>query len=235
MNIHGAALLEQPPRPGLRPTIEETQRRDQLRKGEIIGYNRKGKPIYGLAGGMDAYYTTPIGPFHTATGAAFTTFTTKQNVSPDPVPIFQGGQLRLGSILEIQVDGEISSTGSPTFVFGLFLGALGASGVPTIVSTLAESSAVTIGAAAAAWPFRLNYEGRVTLLGTAGTIVGQGELKFGTSLTAWTVAPLPITQALRTVTLDTTIARAIGVCGTWSASSASNSVKVLSLRANLHN
>jgi len=184
---------------------------------------------------LDAYYTTPLGPFHPAPGAAFTTFTTKQNVSPDPVPVIQAGQLRLGSILEIEADGEISSTGSPTMVFGLFLGALGASSAPSIVATLAESGAQTIGATAAAWPWRLNYEGRVTLLGTSGTIVGQGEIKWGTSLTAWTSAPLPITQALRTVTVDTTIQRAIGVCGTWSASSVSNSIKVLSLRANLHN
>jgi hypothetical protein len=184
---------------------------------------------------MDAYYTTPVAPFPVAVGAAFSTFTTKQDISPLPVPVIQAGQLRLGTKLKIEVEGEISSTGSPTFVFGVFLGALGATGVPTIVSTLAESAAVTIGATAAAWPWRLEYRGIIVGLGTAGSIVGMGDVEFGTSLTAYTTAPIPITQALRTVAVDTTIPRAIGVCGTWSASSASNIVKVLNLSALLLN
>jgi hypothetical protein len=184
---------------------------------------------------VDAYYVTPLGPFPTAVGAAFSTFTTKQDISPLPVPVIGANQLRLGSKLKIEAEGEISSTGSPTFVFGLFLGTLGASGVPTIVSTLAESAAVTIGAAASAWPWRMEYRGIVTATGTSGSIVGMGDVEFGTSLTAFTTAPMPITQALRTVTIDTTLFRAIGVCGTWSASSASNIVKVLNFSAILLN
>lgn len=183
---------------------------------------------------MDGYYTTPVGPFHTAAGAAFSGFTTKQDVSPIPVPVIPANTLRPGSRLRIEAEGEISSTGSPTFVFGFFLGALGASGVPTIVSTLGETSAVTM-ATAAAWPWKMEWDGLVTLTGTSGSLVGGGEVKFGTSLTAWTNAPFPLTQALRTVAVDTTVYRAVGVCGTWSASSASNIVKVNNLKAFLPN
>jgi hypothetical protein len=75
----------------------------------------------------------------------------------------------------------------------------------------------------------------VTAVGTAGTVVGGGELKLGTSLTAWTSTPIPITQALRTVTWDTTIARAIGVSATWGTSSASNTVKTNGLQVVIAN
>lgn len=183
---------------------------------------------------MDGYYTTPLPPFHTAAGAAFASFTTKQDVSPVPVPVIPALELRAGRRLKIEAHGEISSTGSPTFVFGFFLGTLGAAGVPTIVSTLGESGALTF-ATAAAWPWRMEWDGLVTLSGTSGSLVGGGEVKFGTSLTAWTSAPFPITQALRTVAVDTSVFRAVGVCGTWSASSASNIVKVNELRAYLIN
>jgi len=46
------------------------------------------------------------------------------------------------------------------------------------------------------------------------------------TLTALTATAIPVTAALRTVTLDTTLPRAVGVCATWSASNAANTVKV---------
>ena len=38
---------------------------------------------------MDLYLTEPVGPFHTAAGAAFNTFTTKKDVSPQPLPVIR--------------------------------------------------------------------------------------------------------------------------------------------------
>jgi hypothetical protein len=175
---------------------------------------------------VEGYLVEPIGPFATALGTAKNTFTTKQDISPLPVPIIPGYKLRQGTRLKIEAEGEISSTGSPTFIFGLYIGSIGTNGTPSITTDIALSSAVTIGAGAAAWPWRLEWRGICTTVGTSGAVVGQGDVEYGTSLTALTTVPFPITAVLRTVTWDTTIARAIGLSGTWSASSASNSVTV---------
>lgn len=176
----------------------------------------------------DGYITTPVGPFPIAVGATFGTFTTKQDISPLPVPVILPYQLRLGSKIKIEAEGEYSSTGTPTYVLGIYYGiTLDAStGKPlAITGTLAESAAISV-ATGAAWPWRLEYRGIVTALGSAGTIIGQGDLEAGTSLTAFSANAIPVTQALRTVAIATTGPLAIGVCATCSASSASNTVKV---------
>lgn len=170
----------------------------------------------------DFYYADPVGPFPTAAGASFASFTTKQDVSPQPLPVINGQRLRLGSKLWIQSYGEFSTTGTPNLTLGYYIGTVAGS----ITTDIALSSVITTGSGAAAWPWAMEWFGIVTAIGTSGTVVGGGELKLGTSLTAWTSTPMPITQALRTVTWDTTIARAIGVSATYSASSASNTVKV---------
>jgi len=56
-------------------------------------------------------------------------------------------------------------------------------------------------------------------------VVGCGNLELGTSLTALSATAIPVTLALRTITWDTTIARSVGICATWSASSASNNIR----------
>jgi hypothetical protein len=90
----------------------------------------------------------------------------------------------------------------------------------------AESAAITTGSGAAAWPWELHWEGIVTATGTSGSMTGCGSLQLGTSLTAYSTNPCPTTAAARAVAIDTTIARAIGVCATWGTSSASNTLKV---------
>lgn len=173
---------------------------------------------------MDLYLTEPVGPFPTAVGASFGTFTARQDVSPQPLPVIPAGKLRLGSKLKIEAEGEFSTTGTPTLVLGFYIGTRAAA----ITVALAESSAITTGSGAAAWPWRMEYRCVVTgTLGTAATLRGNGDLELGTSLTALNTVPIPISQALRSVSIDTTIERAIGVCATWSASSASNTVTTL--------
>lgn len=172
---------------------------------------------------MDLYLTEPVGPFPTAIGAAFATFTARQDISPQPLPVIPAQKLRPGSQVEIDASGEFSTTGTPTLVLGFYLGTAGA----TITTVLAESSAITTGSGAAAWPWQMHWEGVVTAVGTAGSITGLGTFMLGTALTTYAAAvPIPISQALRTVAIDTTIARAIGVCATWGTSSASNTLKV---------
>jgi len=177
------------------------------------------------------FYAAAADPFATAASSTFASFTTKQDASPSPLPVIGANQPRLGQKLWIKANGEFSTTGTPNITLGLYIGTVAAS----ITTDIALSSVITTGSGAAAWPWEMEWLGTFTALGTSGTIVGSGELKLGTSLTAWTSTPIPITQALRTVTWDTTIARAIGVSATYSASSASNTVKTNNLVAVLLN
>lgn len=185
---------------------------------------------------MDGYVTTPVPPFHNAAGASFGTFTTRQDVSPTPVPVILPYQLRIGSKLRIEAQGEYSSTATPTIVLGVYVGSgVGASGAPSAITTvLAETGTVSL-ATAAAWPWKLDLNVTVTALGTSGTFLCSGNAHAGSSLTALSDLAVPITQALRTVTVNTTVANAVGVCATFSASSASNTVKVNSLLVSLLN
>lgn len=171
---------------------------------------------------MDLYLTEPIGPFPVAAGASFASFTTKQDVSPQPLPVINGYRLRLGSKIWIQSHGEFSTTGTPTLALGHYIG----SAAGAITTDIALSSAITTASGAAAFPWSLEWFGIVTAVGVSGTVVGSGRLDIGTALTTISSFPLPISQALRTVTWDTTIARAIGVSATWGTNSASNTVKV---------
>jgi len=177
---------------------------------------------------VDIYLCEPVGPFPTGVGAAFNAFTTKQDVSPKPLPVIPAGKLRRGSKISVRANGEFSTTGTPTLSIGIYI-ATRAAGSPT---DLAISSAITTGSGAAAWPWSLEWDGILNAdPGTASSIQGQGSLLLGTALTTLAAAvPIPISAALRAVAIDTTIERAIGVNAAWSASSASNSITVYDLR-----
>jgi len=185
---------------------------------------------------MDAYYATPIGPFATAIGANFNTFTARQFVDPLPTPIIPANVLRPGTRLKIEAEGEYGTTGTPTLVIGCALGIPGATGSLGTPVVLAETRAITTPSAAASFSWRLEYRGIITSTGTAATIVGEGQVDFSTSLTVNTSEPIPTTLALRTVTtIDTTIMRGIGVVATWGTSSVSNNIRVYQLTALLMN
>lgn len=170
---------------------------------------------------MDLYLTEPIGPFPTAIGAAFGTFTTKKSIDALPVPVIPAGKLRMGSKIELRSMGEFSTTGTPTLTLGYWIGTRALS----ITTDLALSSVITTGSGAAAWPWRMRWEGLCTGVGVTGQLVGTGYLQLGSSLIALSAeVPIPITAALRTVAIDTTIERALGVSATWGTSSASNTI-----------
>jgi hypothetical protein len=179
----------------------------------------------------------PVGPsYPVAIGPAYNTFTTRQDVSPrgagiGELPTIQGGTLGFGSSITIEAEGEFSTTGTPTLALGFYIGTAAAA----ITTVIAESSVITTGSGAASWPWHMEWKGLVTATGTAGSVTGQGWLDLGTSLTASTRTPIPITLALRTFTWDTTIARSIGVCATWGTSSVSNQIKTYWLRPLLIN
>lgn len=163
------------------------------------------------------YWVAPIGPFHTADGTAYASSTTLTDVSATPNITLPGNLLELGSELELEAAGQFSTTGTPTLLLGFYFG--GVAG-----AALAASTAITTGSAAAAWPWIMRYRGIVRAVGSSGSIVGQGWLKLGTSLTAFTVRPIPEVAASRTVTIDTTAAKAITVGAQWGTSSSSNTL-----------
>lgn len=174
---------------------------------------------------MRAYYATPLGPFAPALGVAASTFTTRQDVSPLPCGILPANACELGTRIKIEASGHWSATGTPTLVLGFYAGAVTATGAGSLTSILAETGAITLSATTDI-PWHLDYTGIVTATGSTGSITGSGVVDMGSSLTAIASTSAPITLALRTVALNTSISNAIGVCATFSASSASNIVRV---------
>jgi hypothetical protein len=172
---------------------------------------------------VDLYLCEPVGPFHTGPRVT-NTFTTKQDVTPAPVPVIPAGKLRAGSKVHVRASGDYSTTGTPNLTMGFWYGTRALA----ITGDLALSSVIVTPSGAAAWPWWMEWDGLCTATGTAGTLVGQGQLQMGASLSTFNAEiPLPITAALRTVsTFDTTIERALGVSATWGTSSASNQITV---------
>ena len=170
----------------------------------------------------------PLTPLHVADGSAFNTFTTFQDVGPAPQLVIPQQMMDVGMELYLYAHGEFSTTGTPTLSIGFwFNGAAGAA--PT--SILAQSSAITTASGAAALPWECWWRGRLRTIGASGSFKGTGQLIYGTTLTAVTLVPIPITQALRTVTVDTTANRAVGVGAAWGTSNASNTITTYNLMA----
>lgn len=154
---------------------------------------------------------------HTADGSAYNTSTTLTDVSPTPNIALPANYLEPGVELEMFALGQFSNTSTPTLLLGFYFG--GVAGV-----ALAASSAITTTTGATAWPWQLEYRGRVRSIGSTGSIVGQGRLYLGTALTAFTIRPIPETSAARTVTIDTTTLKTLTVGAQWGTSSASNTL-----------
>lgn len=176
---------------------------------------------------MDAYYTSPVPPFALAAGAAFNTFTTFQDISPAPRPLLYASTLRPGAMIELEAEGEFSCATGVTLAIGFWFG--------TAAVVLAQSAAITTGTSPTAWPWHAKYRGKILTVGTSGSILGSGALDLGTSLTALSANALPTTQALRTVTVDTTANKELGVGAAWGASAAGNTIKVNNFSALLLN
>lgn len=177
---------------------------------------------------MRAYWVAPWPPFHVADGAAFNTFTAFQDISPTPPIVLPANMLEVGMEVRIEAFGEFSNTATPTLGLGFFYG--------TAAVPLGSGTPLTTITTAVSWPWRAQYRGRVRSVGTAGSIVGQGSWRLGISLTAFSVEQaLAPTLAARTVAIDTTAAKAIGVGATWGASSVSNTIKVNQLTVELVN
>lgn len=233
MSHLGVPLLVRKPR---RPTILELARPDLV--------FRRGKPFWkhgkeewpAIAGGMDAYYATALPPFAPALGVASAASAARQEITPLPAPILPANAVRPGSILKIEAEGEWSATATPTLILGLFAGIPTTVGGGTVTTIFGETAAQTL-SAQTSWPWRMEYRGKVTTIGTTGSITGTGDLEIAlTAINAYSVtAALPITLALRTVAINTTVANAIGVAATFSVSNAANTARAYSMTAMLLN
>lgn len=177
---------------------------------------------------MRQYYVGPLPPLHTANGTALANTVTLTDISPAPNIVLPANFAEAGTEVEIRAMGEFSTTGTPTLLIGIYYG--GVAGL-----ALAATTAITTASGAASFPWQLDYRGVFRTIGSSGTINGQGRLYLGTSLVAASVNILPATAAARTVTVDTTSAKAITIGAQWGTASASNtatcndiSVKIVS-------
>jgi hypothetical protein len=163
-------------------------------------------------------WVAALGPFVPSSGTALASSTTLSDISPAPsIPLPANLFQFVGQEIEIHAFGSFSTTGTPTLLIGAYYG--GVAG-----AALAASAATTTGTGAAAWSWQLYYRGQIRTLGSSGSIVGQGRLYLGTSLTAASVIPIPATAAARTVTIDTTAAKTLTIGAQWGTSSASNTI-----------
>lgn len=163
------------------------------------------------------WWAAPQPPLHVASGTAYNTSITITDVSRAPQKQFAAMQLTEGAELELVAQGFFSNTGAPNLTLGFYYG--GVAGV-----ALAASSAVATASGVTGVPWIMRYSGRVRATGATGSILGQGVLYLGTSLTAFTVRPIPETLAARSVAIDTTTAKIVTVGATWGTNSASNTL-----------
>jgi hypothetical protein len=168
---------------------------------------------------MRQYWVAPLAPLHTSNGSAYANSVALTDVSPTPAITIPANFLEPGSELEIRAHGEFSTTGTPTLLLGFYYG--GVAGV-----ALGATAAITTASGAASFPWMLEYRGVCRTNGGSGTINGMGRLYLGTSLVLLSMNALPASAAARTVTIDTTGAKAITVGAQWGTASASNTLTV---------
>lgn len=169
---------------------------------------------------MRQYWTAPLGPLQPADGAAYASSTTLTDVSPGGTAgaiLIPGGSLDLGTILRMRAVFTASNTGTPTLLVGFYYG--GVAG-----TALAASSAITTTTAMTNWRWEVELEGVIQAIGTSGKFMPLfGHVKVPTSLTAWTIRPIPET-ALAQVTIDTTAQKIITLGAQHGTSNAANTL-----------
>jgi hypothetical protein len=150
-------------------------------------------------------WSAPVGPLTGLSSVSPGSATALTDISPTNAVIYPG-QLSIGTRVRIRAYGEYTATtAASTIVWSFVMNQVGTA-IATTPATIAATAALTASASAVAWPWMLEYEGRMSSLtepgavgATTAQIVGQGKSYLPTSLTAWTIAPFPVTAALRTV------------------------------------
>lgn len=171
-----------------------------------------------------------LDPFPNVRGVAANTFTTAKDVSPSPLPVIYGNELRVGSKVDLEAWGEFSTTGTPTLQLGFAYGITSVGGLLSTGVTIAASELKATTTTAAAWPWHMHYCGIITAVGTSGVLYGHGILDLGTSLLAVSSngaasgGPLPITAAARSITFNTTVQQSLSVFAQFGTSNVANQV-----------
>lgn len=175
-----------------------------------------------------------LDPFPNSRGSAFNTFTAAKDVSPTPLPVVYGNEMRIGSKIELEARGEYTGVTGNTFRLGFHYGVL-AGAVLTGGVELAGTALTAMGTSPTAWMWHMSYRGIVTAVGASGVIYGSGILDLGTSLTAVGAFAMPVTAAARSKTIDTTTQKTFGVFAEFGTSAAGNQVICDVLTAKINN
>jgi hypothetical protein len=141
------------------------------------------------------------------------------------------GLIGLGTEMRIRAHGEMTSTSAtPTLKFGFYWGTVGAAISGAVI--IAESPATAMSASAASWPWMVEWDGEFRAMSNTGglntgSLNGMGKVHRGSSLTAFAVPEaMPVTKALRTVALDTSVNKQLMMGITLSATTGSPSITV---------
>ena len=129
--------------------------------------------------------------------------------------------LKAGSTILTRAAGSFSTTATPTLVLGVYFGTTALS---VNVALTTASGAVTL-----PWLLECVSTVRSTAPDTAATVITNGYLTYGTTLTAVTTIPVPGIAAA-TVSIDNSAAQPWTVKATYGASSSSNIVVLHSIQ-----
>lgn len=175
-------------------------------------------------------WSAPVGPLNSASGPAVTA-AALTDASPAPPIILPAGLINVGTEMRVRAHGEITSASAiPTVVFSIVWQTPGTAIGSAPAVTIAATGALAISASAASWPWMLEWDGEFRALttgagGNTGSVNGMGKFHMGSALTAFAVpAAFPVTKALRTVSLDTSINKAILLGVTLSVTTGSPSI-----------
>lgn len=141
---------------------------------------------------------------------------TDVNAGTTSAAVIPANMLQIGSVIEVFAAGTFSNTGTPTLLLGVYYG--GVAG-----TKLAATGTTTTTTGATNWPWMVRYRGTVRSIGTGGTIMGSGEVRLGTSLTAFTGIPIDA-SAMAATTIDTTADKAVTLGAQWGTNNASNTL-----------
>lgn len=135
------------------------------------------------------------------------------------IPAIPAGFLQLGTGIKGDLYGTIATTGTPTLRVRVVL----KNSAGTVVYTLADAPATTLGAITGTTELYVNFDCVTAAVGSSGSIIGRIAVTYGTTSVLNTV----IKQAATAVSVDTTAGYSLDVLATWGTASASNTLNLL--------
>jgi hypothetical protein len=179
-------------------------------------------------------WANSLDPFANSRATIVNTFTTARDVygggtAAIPLPYTAADELKVGTMVRLEAVGALSTTGTPTFRAGFAYGINTAGAALSTGVELAGNALTATTTTGAAWPVILWYLGRVTAVGSAGVLYGQGTIAVGSSLTAFGTpgyVPMPVTAAARSATINTTTKNTWTVFAEFGTSNAANQIQI---------